>query len=345
MARSSLVVAFASAFALIGVLPAVHAQGGLGYPCFGNDDLCTDGSYCTDASARPTAQNICGGTGSFCDSNANCASGYCSPFTAECAANPNAGTPTTTPVATTTTTSSAAATTTAASGGLGAPCYSNDANCRNGVSCLDANYDTTLSNTCGGNGAFCQDPDMDESVWNSLCVSGYCDQRTAQCADYPSPPAPEEPEGPPSCLDPAYACTPPGVCNADTGSCTYSVPATTPTTSAGQTTAPPTASTPFVVSGSVSTTRLIAQPASVSCASSAVYTGCLGGADRSRTCCTSDVATCAAIYGANVDNCDEVGNAYYPCSSTSSADVEECCETIFAAYFGAGGGEDEACVV
>ncbi|GAA5869699.1 hypothetical protein JCM8547_005109 [Rhodosporidiobolus lusitaniae] len=200
--------------------PSTPSAGGLGYPCSGDDNLCTDGSYCTDASANPTTQDVCGGEGSFCDSNANCVSGYCSPFVAECAANPNGGTTTTTSAVTTTTT-------------------------------------TTTSS----------------------------------------------------------GITPP--------------PATTE--------APP--SSVFTVSGTVSTSRPIAEPVSVSCANSGAYASCQAGAAYAASCCPYGSSECSLIFSANSNNCDQVGQASYPCTSTSSSDVEDCCSTVFAAFFGTGGGD------
>ncbi|GAA5851389.1 hypothetical protein JCM8547_004228 [Rhodosporidiobolus lusitaniae] len=310
-------------------------QGGVctgffGDACNGDDAQCLGYLYCTNAGALPTAADTCGARGAFCQDpvqgsqepdpyaafNRVCSTGYCNALTAQCDDNVPIGgdcsadpdfacqypavcdqgvcsdptspsTTTTTQAPTTTTTTSAAATTTApAAGGLGYQCNSDDQQCRQGLYCTGPSYEATPSNTCGGNGAFCADPAL---VPDGATIDQAQPIFNAACSS--------------------------GFCNPSTGACDVN-----PTTSAGQTTAQPSASTPFVVSGSVSTTKPIEMPAPT----------------------VLDVATCGAIYGANLANCDEIGNAYYPCSSTSSADVEECCETIFAAYFGAGGGEDEA---
>ncbi|GAA5838945.1 hypothetical protein JCM11251_003746 [Rhodosporidiobolus azoricus] len=119
------------------------------------------------------------------------------------------------------------------------------------------------------------------------------------------------------------------------------------TTSSSATTitsAPTASSTPFRVSGAVSTTKVIEAPVTVSCGSSQVYNNCVGGAERAQGCCRSDLAVCQAIYEANRLNCDEIGLSSYPCISTATPDMEDCCATIFSAFFGAGGGE-EACAV
>ncbi|GAA5899357.1 hypothetical protein JCM6882_009097 [Rhodosporidiobolus microsporus] len=109
------------------------------------------------------------------------------------------------------------------------------------------------------------------------------------------------------------------------------------------TSAPASSSTPFRVNGAVSTTKIIEAPIMLGCASSQVYANCLWGAQRANSCCRSDPATCQAIYDANRQNCEEVGQASYPCLSTADSDMEECCTSIFSAFFTGGGEGVDAC--
>ncbi|GAA6027275.1 hypothetical protein JCM8097_002548 [Rhodosporidiobolus ruineniae] len=250
----------------------------------------------------------------------------------------------------------------------GAACTTN-ANCDNGncvggtcqggffqAYCLDGGFSPTASNTCGGIGAFCQDSQAArglsfedaQPVFNAFCASGYCNSNTGNC-DNPAPLYGD------CSRDPRNACGPGAVCDPTSFVCVATQPATTTTqapsttttttTTQAPTTAPPASGTPFTVSGAVSTTRAIAAPVPVSCGSSQAYSNCIAGARTVAACCTAGLASCQAIYDANLQNCDTIGQASYPCSSTTAADVEECCQTVFTAYFGAGGGEGSGCPV
>ncbi|GAA5916093.1 hypothetical protein JCM6882_003933 [Rhodosporidiobolus microsporus] len=198
-------------------------------------------------------------------------------------------------------------------GGFNQACAGNDDNCLGYLYCTGADGRATASNTCGGIGAFCQDPRaFDPSAdaataaakFNQYCASGYCNFET-------------------------------GVCDNPPGTTTTPAP-----------TNPAPTSTPFTVSGGVTTTRVIEVPVSVTCGSTSVAANCRAGATRARNCCTADAATCDQIYAANEANCAAVESAYYPCVSTSGADTEECCASVYTAYFGADGGEGEdACAI
>ncbi|GAA5890597.1 hypothetical protein JCM5296_004309 [Sporobolomyces johnsonii] len=75
-------------------------------------------------------------------------------------------------------------------GGFDQPCDSTDSNCLGFLYCSAPNFNTTISDTCGGEGAFCQDPTQGSSVlstaenyaiFNQFCSTNYCNTQTGAC--------------------------------------------------------------------------------------------------------------------------------------------------------------------
>ncbi|GAA6027270.1 hypothetical protein JCM8097_002543 [Rhodosporidiobolus ruineniae] len=254
-------------------------------------------------------------------------------------------------------------------GGFNQGCAGGDTNCLGYLYCTSPSYDVTASNTCGGIGAFCQDPRTADSslpiaqvadVFNQFCASGYCNTATAACDT-------RKTAGQDCSSDPQFACESGLVCDAATRRCIAVVPigpptpstattTTTTTTTAATTTqaattqppttAPPASSTHFTVSGSVSTSRPIASPVSISCDNSLAFNNCVKGAQAEYACCMSNGGIdniCYASYKPNLANCYTAAAGNYACTSTSIPDVEACCLSVFDAYFGAGGGEGSSC--
>ncbi|GAA5829221.1 hypothetical protein JCM5353_000963 [Sporobolomyces roseus] len=97
-------------------------------------------------------------------------------------------------------------------GGFTQTCGSNDENCLGFLYCLNQDFATTASDTCGGLGAFCQDfnaaiPGGDENndrnyaIFNQYCASGYCGFNTGVCSEHTTT------VGGSCAEDPDYACT------------------------------------------------------------------------------------------------------------------------------------------
>ncbi|GAA5910768.1 hypothetical protein JCM6882_002073 [Rhodosporidiobolus microsporus] len=248
---------------------------------------------------------FCGWAGAACTSDANCDNGICAGGTCQ--------------------------------GAFSQGCAGDDNNCLGYLYCTDAQAYPTVSNTCGGIGSFCQDaraadpfgdPAVAQATYNSYCASGYCNFGTGMCAVAGQ-------LGDDCSSDPQFGCANGLVCDLQQGVCTAFGPAE-PTPPATTTTSTGPTSTPFTASGAVTTTRVIAAPVSVTCSNSAVANSCRDGAARARSCCTAGTTVCQEIYNANLANCNSVAAGYYPCTSTSAADMEECCSSVFTAYFGAG---------
>ncbi|GAA6002417.1 hypothetical protein JCM10207_001109 [Rhodosporidiobolus poonsookiae] len=109
-----------------------------------------------------------------------------------------------------------------------------------------------------------------------------------------------------------------------TGDCTTPPPSTT--------TPPPIAQpTVFKIAGSVTTTKVLVAPTAINCSTTRVLYDCISGSQRARTCCTAPSSTCDAIFMAAIQNCNNVAYGSYSCEA--GADREDCCRSIFAAYF------------
>ncbi|CEQ42190.1 SPOSA6832_03966, partial [Sporobolomyces salmonicolor] len=70
------------------------------------------------------------------------------------------------------------------------PCDNTDSNCLGFLYCSAPDFNTTISDTCGGEGAFCQDPTQGSSVlstaenyaiFNQFCSTNYCNTQTGAC--------------------------------------------------------------------------------------------------------------------------------------------------------------------
>jgi len=97
------------------------------------------------------------------------------------------------------------------SGFFGDTCDGDDSDCLGYLYCTDANGDPTAANTCGGLGAYCQDPNevglsgaAQQALFNTNCASTYCSPVTAECTA-------KTPVGGDCSLDPNYSCEA-GVC-------------------------------------------------------------------------------------------------------------------------------------
>ncbi|GAA5844178.1 hypothetical protein JCM3766R1_003282 [Sporobolomyces carnicolor] len=76
-------------------------------------------------------------------------------------------------------------------GGFEQACGSDDANCSGFLYCLNQDFETSSSDTCGGIGAFCQDSTQGSiadftdaenyAIFNQFCSSGYCNFGTGTC--------------------------------------------------------------------------------------------------------------------------------------------------------------------
>ncbi|GAA5827338.1 hypothetical protein JCM5353_007547 [Sporobolomyces roseus] len=99
---------------------------------------------------------------------------------------------------------------TSCQGGFTQACAGNDNNCLGFLYCLAGDFSVTPSNTCGGLGAFCQDPTQGDAslsnaenyaIFNAFCSSGYCSFGSAICLEHVTTVGQ-------SCQDdPDFACT------------------------------------------------------------------------------------------------------------------------------------------
>ncbi|GAA5976843.1 hypothetical protein JCM10908_005648 [Rhodotorula pacifica] len=103
----------------------------------------------------------CGIAGAACLTNTNCDNGVCTGF--KC------------------------------SGSYGDTCNGQDSECLGFLYCTDLTGNPIPSDTCGGLGAFCQDPDtsipgatnaVQESVFNQYCASQYCSFNQGVCSEH-----------------------------------------------------------------------------------------------------------------------------------------------------------------
>ncbi|GAA6005820.1 hypothetical protein JCM11491_004022 [Sporobolomyces phaffii] len=99
---------------------------------------------------------FCGSVGAACSSDANCDNGLC--VDGKC------------------------------QGGFTQACASTDTNCSGFLYCISPDFSTTASDTCGGLGAYCQDPTQGNPsapaadnypIFNQYCSSGYCNAEAA----------------------------------------------------------------------------------------------------------------------------------------------------------------------
>ncbi|GAA5863610.1 hypothetical protein JCM8547_003665 [Rhodosporidiobolus lusitaniae] len=125
---------------------------------------------------------FCGIAGAACTSNSNCDNGLC--IAGQC------------------------------QGGFSQACDNTDTNCLGYLYCLAGDF-SVASNTCGGLGAFCQDPVavdptfdgiQAQPIYNQFCGSGYCNAGTGLCDTLVA-------VGGDCTLDPQFACGPNAFCN------------------------------------------------------------------------------------------------------------------------------------
>ncbi|GAA5820077.1 hypothetical protein JCM10212_006428 [Sporobolomyces blumeae] len=125
-----------------------------------------------------TGAYYCGIAGAACSSDANCDNGHCVGGTCQ--------------------------------GGFTQACAGDDANCIGFLYCLDGSFSPTASNTCGGDGSFCQDytqgnpanTDAENyAIFNQFCASGYCNYGTGNCDQHVTT------VGGDCSSDPLFACT------------------------------------------------------------------------------------------------------------------------------------------
>ncbi|GAA6027301.1 hypothetical protein JCM8097_002573 [Rhodosporidiobolus ruineniae] len=225
MARYRLVAALAAT-----AISLVSAQTGYGrFPCTivnGDGSYSPDQTQCADGAlmapraddpgadvqgdrASPTGAicqleqesgaYFCGIAGAACTTDANCDNGVCSNGVCQ--------------------------------GGFMQGCAGMDQYCNGFLYCVDASFEPTASNTCGGFGAFCQDHaavdpslsvDEAQPVFNQFCSTGYCNSQSGNC-DYIAQ------IGEDCSSDPSFKCGSDAIC--DNGVCTpIAVPLPTPYT-------------------------------------------------------------------------------------------------------------------
>ncbi|GAA5821077.1 hypothetical protein JCM11251_001951 [Rhodosporidiobolus azoricus] len=107
-------------------------------------------------------------------------------------------------------------------GGFTQACDNNDDNCLGFIYCQTADFDRTVEDTCGAQGAFCQDfsagadvsntDAQNAAIFNQYCASGYCNYIQAVCDTYKD-------IGEDCSSDPEFACGPNAECNTDTQLC------------------------------------------------------------------------------------------------------------------------------
>ncbi|BGO90370.1 hypothetical protein NBRC10512v2_002373 [Rhodotorula toruloides] len=103
-------------------------------------------------------------------------------------------------------------------GGFTQACANNDANCSGYLYCTSQQLTPTVSGTCGGLGAFCQDYTVgsttltdaqNEVLFNQFCQSGYCGFLTGNCETHAL-------LGQDCSFDPEFACATGLTCTTDT---------------------------------------------------------------------------------------------------------------------------------
>ncbi|BGP23536.1 antifreeze glycopeptide AFGP polyprotein [Rhodotorula toruloides] len=127
------------------------------------DGVAPVGSNCTIE--IETGNYFCGIAGASCTASTQCDNGFC--------ASTNSVSPAT------------------CQGGFTQACGGNDANCSGYLYCTSRDLLPTVSGTCGGVGAFCQDYTVgdptftdaqNEALFNQFCDTGYCAFLTGNCA-------------------------------------------------------------------------------------------------------------------------------------------------------------------
>ncbi|GAA5820376.1 hypothetical protein JCM10212_002726 [Sporobolomyces blumeae] len=125
-----------------------------------------------------TGAYFCGIAGATCSSDANCDNGICVNGICQ--------------------------------GGFLQGCAGSDPNCSGFLYCMSGDYSVTAANTCGAEGAFCQDVTQgsnsftdaqNEAIFNQFCASGYCNYGTGNCDVHATT------VGADCSSDPEFACT------------------------------------------------------------------------------------------------------------------------------------------
>ncbi|GAA6008257.1 hypothetical protein JCM10207_000056 [Rhodosporidiobolus poonsookiae] len=127
---------------------------------------------------------FCGIAGAACSTNAQCDNGHCVDGSCQ--------------------------------GGFGQSCSNSDTNCLGFLYCQTPDFSQSSSDTCGGQGAFCQDYTQGDSsltnaqnyaVFNQFCASGYCSFLGGACSTHVA-------LGGDCSGDPDFACADGLTCNA-----------------------------------------------------------------------------------------------------------------------------------